>query len=234
MQLRPLLLILAVAQSAAAAEPFSVTGAQVAPGVGDQVISTFFPILQNKGQGAAVEQQLNTFLTPLAGQLQDQVNARLQTLQVGRFMSYMNDAAAATGKQMALDYATDASIFSLSVGAGAAVTNPSHALLTDPQSLVNFDSALPSAGVSANASVLLGINLRHFHLPRYRYFDFGRLGLFVNFGTFKHSFTDDALSTPLKVHYTTLGVHAQYRLIDQVSFARGGLLRWGGLSVATG
>ena len=218
-----------------ASEPFTITDTFVVAGTGEAVIGQFLPQLQGKGQGPAVEAQLNTFLANLSTKLQSDVNKQLDGLQIKRFLGHMGDAMVAGGKQMAIDYATDASIFSLSVGGGGVINSPTQQILSNPATLADdFNNTLPEVGLGAAASVLLGINLRHFHLPKFRYFDFGRLQVFINFMTVSRQIATAAFDDPLSLRYMTLGAHAQYRLVRQHSVLRGGLLRWGGVSVATG
>jgi hypothetical protein len=225
------------AQVAAPQAPyFNISNASVAPGTGEKVIATFYPALVNRGQGAAVEQQLNTNLGTYAAQLTNTVNQSLGNLQIDRFMGRTGNASTHVGKLLSFDHATDASIFSLTLGGGLAVNNFSSQQLTNVGNLGSnlANGSLPDLGGAGTASVLLGVQMRRFGLPTYRYFDFRRLALFVNFMNIERSFSTGALAAPIKTKYTTLGVHALYHLVDPHSVFPGGLLRWGGVSVGTG
>ena len=215
---------------------FNINNSTVVPGTGDKVIALFYPALVNRGQGAAVEQQLNSNLGGYVTQLTSSVNQSLSNLQLDRFIGRMGNASTHVGKMLSFDHATDASIFSLTLGGGLAINNLSSKQLSNTNNLGKdlSNGSLPDLGAAGTASVLLGIQMRRFGLPTFRYFDFRRLALFVNFMNVERSFNTSALSAPLKAKYTTLGVHAQYHLVDPHSVFRGGLLRWGGVMVGTG
>jgi hypothetical protein len=225
------------AQVAGAPAPyFNINNSVVVPGTGDKVIALFYPALVNRGQGAAVEQQLNTNIGGYVTQLTSSVNQSLSNLQLDRFIGRTGNASTHVGKMLSFDHATDASIFSLTLGGGLAINNLSSKQLSNTNNLGKdlSNGSLPDLGAAGTASVLLGIQMRRFGLPTFRYFDFRRLALFVNFMNVERSFNTSALSAPLKANYTTLGVHAQYHLVDPHSVFRGGLLRWGGVMVGTG
>ena len=202
----------------------------VSPGVGQTIFSQFFHQQVSPSQGASIEALMNAAINSSLPTLTKGINDKLATLDATGFLKAMGNSAAGSSKTLPVDYASDPTMFTLSIGAGATSNNLS---ISD---IKNFkpsaaDGNLPDKGVGASFSGLLGLNLRAFNPPRWEYFDFSRLTLF---GSFFAASRSDIGNNHLEVDYKTFGLHGQYQLLDSKALLSGGLLRWGGLAVATG
>ena len=209
---------------------FNVTGVSVDPGVGNKIINQYFPQLASQVNGTQIEALMNQAINQELPTFKDLVNERLLPLQdTSAFLSAMANSGAAASKSMPVDYATDPTLFSLSVATGVS----EHGLSLDDFKNYNLDTTkpLPGQGAGITVSALLGLNLRAFDPPRWDYFDFSRLSLFVNFFAID---LEQPQNANFDVNFKTFGLHGQYQLFDSHALASSGLLRWGGLAVTTG
>ncbi|RYF11620.1 MAG: hypothetical protein EOO40_02970 [Deltaproteobacteria bacterium] len=223
------------AQSAPAGQvaTFDVGNTTLAPGTGDRIINAFAPELRGRGQGPAVEAQLNPLIAQLGAQLQDDVLAKLAALNFGPFVLAMANASAVVTRSMPIDHATRFRLLSLSAGgvvAGNTELIRQVSTVTDQFNNIANGSA-PTVGGSADLSVLLGINLAAFHLPQRRFFDPDRMQIFL-------SGMHLPLGSPTdqyQVNVSHYGLHGKYQLLRARQLTpRFNIVRWGGLNVATG
>ncbi len=212
---------------------FDVTGTSVKPGVGDQIINKYFPTLANQLNGTQLETLMNNAINGPEGltALKAQVSQNLVPLQdTSDFLRAMANSGAAASKTMPVDYATDPTLFSLSV-AGGVSENGFDSINDAKNYTLDTTKPLPGKGGGLTVSAMLGLNLRAFDPPRWAYFDFARLSLFVNFFAID---LDQPSNSNFDINFKTFGLHGQYQLFDSHALFSSGVLRWGGLAVTTG
>ena len=227
-------LITVSAPRRAHAEPFSVSGTTVPAGTGQKILNAFYPALSgNPQQAAMAESQINSLIGNVAPQFVASVNGALDQLNFTNMLGALANAGALSSKAMPGDYATDMTLFSLSV-AGVAATNG-----FSPSSLQSFENnlafsanqAVPALGLSAGASATLSLNLALIPIPNLGPIDFSKMILSVSY--FQLDLPSNLIED-VSGAYRTFGLHGQYRLIDSISIAPGGILHWGGVSIGTG
>jgi hypothetical protein len=216
-------------QLANAAVTFDMPGATLDAATGEQIIQRFYPSLQGQGLGAEVANALNSPLGNATTLFASQIMSQLDGINFEPFLGGMANAGASAAKTLPVDYASDMTLFSLTAGGGVAVHGVS---VTDPLAATpDFTGGTaPELGVGTSMSLLLGINLAAFGLPDIGLIDLARLRTYVSFGSLGYTDTNTGSSFDT----SAFALHGQYQFFDQVNFAPGGLLRWGGLSFNSG
>lgn len=229
--------VLALALTAAAALPpataaasasFTVQNTTLPANTGSTLLQTFYnrqdPALAGQLQ-STLQTQVNTNLANLSAL----VNQNLAQLQVGDFLRANAHALNLASKGLAVDYASDLKLFSLSGALGVGV----HA---DPSASANSyqiraqNGHLPGLGAALNINLTLGINLGFFELPDLGAFELKRLKVYASL----YSGSQNSLLSNSQFSFTAWGLHGQYQLVEAIALAPAGLFRWGGVNVASG
>ena len=212
---------------------FEVDDATIIPGSGDAIIAQQLPALSGLGFGTDLEAQLQPQLTTLVQSLKADVEARLAPLNFSPYLKATANASALSAKAAPVDHATAFRIFSLSLGAGAGISGLGDLVsLKHPSTISTHieNGTAPRFGVAPEASALLGIHLGAFHLPKYKYFDFNRVEVYVNIFRLRLG----GGSKSWAVGASNYGAHAKYQILLGRALAPHGLVRWHGLNVITG
>ena len=206
----------------------TVDNATISAATGSEIANTF----NINASGAQVAAALNTALTPYMQQLASVVDQSLRELHLQRFLTAMSNANAGAAKTFAADYASDPSLLTLGFAAAATGNTSGGNGLWDflrTRSLATtVQGGVPTVGGAVNLAFLLGLNMRIFEIPDLGPIEWSRLTLYGNYGFYGGNLGS------LQVDQKTFGVHATYRLIDQIPWVPGGMLRWGGLQVGLG
>jgi hypothetical protein len=213
---------------------FDLGNTTLTAGTGERIIDAFAPQLSGRGQGPAIEAQLNPIIADLGAQLQADVLAKINALNLAPFVQAMGNAAALAARTMAVDHATKYKLLSLTVGgagvANTALLNRDHDLGQDYNNIAN--GVAPTYGLSAQAAVTLGINLAAFHLPQAGLFDPDRMQIFASGMYLAHgNAAVDQYRFRLN-HWSLLGKYQFLRPVQLVPLYN--FVHWGGLNVATG
>jgi hypothetical protein len=149
----------------------------------------------------------------LAMKIKTEVDNAYDTNNVGKFLRAFGDATSFAQRGIGVDYMSLPHNFMLGIGAQVGVAT------TDELSLGNRPT---TGGAAVNASLMLGLNLADWDLPRWT--------LFAN------GFYESGSTTNLEGKITTAGAHIQYRLVEpQVDQGvEATLLRWSGIDITTG
>jgi hypothetical protein len=168
--------------------------------------------VQLNAEGEALASQLGVTSQDLASRIQTRVNDAYGATNVDGFLRSFADATAFAMRGLGVDYASDPQSLILGVGINFAVAASDQ---------INSDER-PTAGLAANIAFMAGYNLASQGAPRWT--------LFAN-GFYREASTDS-----LEGGLTSVGLHAQYRLLDpQVDdSAATKLLRWGGIDITGG
>jgi hypothetical protein len=162
--------------------------------------------------GQALANQLGITSAELAMRIQDQVNAAYDAKNVDGFIRSFTDATSFSTRGLGVDYVSMPKNLILGVGGNFAVAASG-----------DFNAEeRPTAGLAANVSFMVGMNLADYGNPRWT--------LFAN------GFYRKASLNSLRGGITTAGLHAQYRLIEpqRDEGATTKALRWTGLDITSG
>lgn len=222
-------LISCVALPAQADSSFTVDDATISAATGTEIANTF----NINASGAQVASVLNSAMAPYLTQLSAVVGQTLHQLRLQRFLNAFANANAGASKSFSSDYASDPTVLTLGFSA-AATTNATGGAsgLGEFLSTRNIASAVQNGvsavGGSVSLGFLLGLNLQAFELPDLGPIEWSRLTVYGSFGFYSGQLVGVA------VNMKNYGVHATYRIIDQVPVVPGGIVRWGGLQVGLG
>jgi hypothetical protein len=164
-------------------------------------------------QGQALAMQAGISEADLESRIKTQVDNSYDTTNVNKFLRSFGDATSFAQRGIGVDYMSVPGSFMIGIGAQVGVSS------TDELTL---DQRPTSGGSAANASIMIGYNLKDSGAPRWT--------LFAN-GFYESGSTDQ-----LNGKITTGGLHVQYKLIEpQVDQGTAAVvLRWTGLDLTTG
>jgi hypothetical protein len=164
-------------------------------------------------QGQALATQAGISETDLASRIKDQVDNAYDTANVNKFLRSFGDATSFAQRGLGVDYMSVPGSFMIGVGAQVGVSS------TDELTL---DQRPTNGGAAANASVMIGYNLKDSGAPRWT--------LFAN-GFYENGSTDS-----LNGKIITGGFHIQYKLVapEQDIGVSAAIIRWGGIDLTTG
>ena len=219
------------ATPADAAVSLQVSDAQVDPGVGAKLLQNVFHLSpeQAAAGGPQIEAKIAELLPTLLSSFNTEINSRFAALDTAGVLRAMANAGSGAARLLPTDYATDASVASLSVGGG--VAGNSFALSDLHLSSLNTsDGQLLERGISGAAGASLTFHLRSLDLPRWRYFDPARLTVgasFMRAGPYE-------IDSDVSIGVSNWGARLSYQLLTGHSWAHRGMARWGGLHLGLG
>ncbi len=155
--------------------------------------------------------------------LNEEINKQFQVPSMTGFLTSMANAQAITNKGQGVSYATYHSLFVIGGNLGAGLNTTSG---------FDFNSSggLPPIGLGVQGSIMAGLSLSKFPVPKIGPIDLKKLTVFVNF----FSYSNDSLVDSLTIKTSNFGMHAQYKVIDGKNVGGLGLLNWGGVAFTTG
>lgn len=162
-------------------------------------------------QGEALAAAAGTTPQMLANDIRKEVEKAFQTADVDGFLRAFSDATAFSQRGLAVDYVSVPSSFIIGFGANVSAASADE--------IDNVDS--PTAGAAINLGLMLGANLAGWNLPRWT--------------VFGNAFYNAASTDRLSGNLTSLGAHAQVKLIkpaEDKGYARA--FRWTGLDATSG
>lgn len=159
--------------------------------------------------------------------MQDDVNNDLPDADQSTYLKGMSNASVFSVKGNGTDYANDIDLFIFGVGIGAGLDVGDNSF----GDLVSGDvDGNQIRGVSIAPSLMLGVNMGIFNLPKWGSFDPNQVKLMANFFTMNlGSFGDD-----LDGKVTNFGLHARYKVVGPKDFVPRRMVRWTGVDVTTG
>jgi hypothetical protein len=161
-------------------------------------------------EGTALATAVGSSPMQLAADIKAKIDRAYQTNDVPGFLRAFTDATAFSQRGLAVDYVSVPSSFIIGLGGNVAVSSKDI-----------LDKDAPTAGAAANLGLMLGANLAGSGFPRWTVFGNG----------FYNSGSTDRLSG----HLTSVGGHAQVKLIQPAAdkgVARA--FRWTGIDVTSG
>jgi len=166
---------------------------------------------------------INTGNSTADAALKAEIDKQFQIPSMTDFLKSMANAQSITNKGQGVSYATDHSLFVVGANAGLGLNTTSG---------FDFKSSggLPPIGLGAQGSIMAGLSLSKFPMPKLGPIDLKKLTVFVNFFTY----SNDSLVDSLTLKMNTFGLHAQYKVIDGKNIGGIGILNWGGLAFTTG
>lgn len=175
--------------------------------------------------GFAVPQELKTEIDTMLRQVQNEVNSKLPEADQSTYLKGMSNAGVMSTKGLGVDYASAPDIFVVGagIGVGADVGNNTFSDLVSG----NVE-AEQIRGVGLQGSVMAGVNLGVFNLPKIWVIDLSRITTFLNFFTYDLPSGKDYGGS-----LTNFGFHLQYQLTDGLKLPFH-LFRWGGVFITTG
>ena len=110
--------------SAYAKGTFTIEGADLPSGTAGRVLKELYGAgYSNATIENSLDGTLSTSLNSLKTQLQSQVNTELAKHSATPFLRSMSNAGAGAGRMLTVDYASQAELFTLSVGVGAVASS---------------------------------------------------------------------------------------------------------------
>jgi len=162
-------------------------------------------------EGQAFAAALGKTPAELAAELKQKVDDAYQTANVDGFLRAFTDATAFSQRGIGVDYAAHPENIIFGIAGNVAAASDS----------VVEAQERPTAGATVNFAAMVGVNLASMDLPR--------LTLFGN-GFYQGASTDKLNGT-----ITSVGAHAQYRIISpQVDKGAAVIARWLGLDLTAG
>lgn len=163
--------------------------------------------------GQALAQQAGISETDLAMRIKTRIDDAYDTANVNKFLRSFGDATSFAQRGLGVDYMSLPGSFMIGIGAQVGVSSSDE---------LNLDERPTHGGAAANASIMIGWNLKEQGAPRWT--------LYAN-GFYENGNTDR-----LEGNITTAGFHIQYKLVEpQVDEGVGAaVVRWGGLDLTTG
>lgn len=162
-------------------------------------------------QGRLLATAAGTTETDLANDIRAEIEDAFQTADVDGFLRAFTDATAFSQRGLAVDYVSVPESFIIGFGGNVSAASADE--------IDDVDS--PTAGAAINLGLMLGANLAGWNLPRWT--------------VFGNAFYNSASTDRLSGHLTSLGAHAQVKLIkpaEDKGFSRA--FRWTGLDVTSG
>lgn len=156
--------------------------------------------------------------------LKSEIDSKFQVPSMTSFLTAMANAQSIGNKGQGVSYATDHSLFVLGVNGGVGLNT------TSGFSFSSSGGGLPPIGVGAQGSIMAGLSLAKFPVPKIGPIDLKKITVFVNF----FSYSNDSLVDNLSLKMNTFGIHLQYKIIDSKNIGGIGILNWGGLAFTTG
>jgi len=158
-------------------------------------------------------------------QLENNINNSLPEADSSNYLKGMANSSVFAGKGVGVDYANDIDIFVIGAGVGVGVDVGNNSF----SDLMGGDvDAEQFRGFGVAPGLMGGINAGILPWDKIGPVELDRLKLYFNFLPFKK---DDA---DFSIDSTTIGIHAQYKLIKEKEFLPGGIARWGGVDVSSG
>ncbi len=168
------------------------------------------------GPGANFSASLGLNIPQLEDQLQTELQDIFNTINPGAYLQAMSDAQAFSTKGLGVDYASNPTF--LSVGASGNFT-----VAFGNDGLQETQKDRPVAGLSANISLMGGVNLGKFS-PRLR-----DLIVYGNFFSYKADVDE------MGIRLTNFGAHVQYKILrPKKRRVRQMILQWGGIDLTGG
>lgn len=163
----------------------------------------------------------------LFNEVEKEVNKDLPDADASTYLKGMANASVMSAKGVGTDYANDIDLFIFGVGVGIGADVGSNSF----SDLVGGDVDNNQVrGVSFAPSIMFGLNLGVFDMPKWSFLDLNKVKLMGNFFTMKLDSFDDDLDGKV----TNFGIHARYRIIDPVDIVPGRMVRWNGVDITTG
>lgn len=162
-------------------------------------------------EGRALATAAGTSPDEMANRIKAEIEDAYNTNDVPGFLTAFTDATAFSQRGLAVDYVSAPSSFVIGLGGNVAVAGDD----------AFEDEESPTAGAAINLGLMLGANLAGQGLPRWTLYG--------------NAFYNKASTDRLKGNLTSLGAHAQVKLIKPVEdkgIARA--FRWIGLDVTSG
>ncbi len=167
--------------------------------------------VQLSPEGNALAQQLGVSEAELAAQIKTRVDDIYQTENVDDFLEAFTDATSFSARGLGADYASAPRGFIAGVAASVSAAGD--------ESIRSEER--PTAGVAANLSVMIGMNLREWGQPRWT--------------VYANGFYRNAETEQLDGTVTSAGAHVQYQvLLPSEEAGAKTVMRWIGVSLTSG
>ena len=163
--------------------------------------------------GTQLANQLGISTTQLQNDVNAQIQTAYQTAHLAQYIKAFSDATSFSSRGLGVDYASNAQGLILGIGATAAVSADNLDLSAKP-------NQIPVAGVAANVSGLIGLNLKTVGLPA--------LTVYAN------GFYRDGTVQQLTGSIASAGGHLQWRIIGGNSGPVATAFKWGGIDLTAG
>jgi len=154
-------------------------------------------------------------MTPdeLEADLRGDLGEAFQTARVGDFIRAFGNATSFSNRGVGVDYASNAKSFIFGVAGNLAVALEDD--FDEPQ-----DGEYPVGGIAPNLTIMAGLNLSRWKLPK--------LTLFGN------GFYRKTELGQLDGSITNAGLHGQYRLVGETGGKTSTVVKWGGIDLTGG
>ena len=164
--------------------------------------------------GSNIQEQLDT--------LEAEVNANLPSVDAKRYANGMANSLLLSTKGLSVDYGSNIKLFVVGGGLGMGI---------DPgdKGLDGFSDPTGISGIGASVSGMVGMNLGLLPLPEFGPIDPKKAVIFANFAAMDLPKVADELSGS----FSTIGLHARYKFVDNWSFLKG-LVEWSGVDITSG
>jgi len=175
-------------------------------------------------------QGISTKLSQALDDLSTQVNKDFTEIGLTNFMDGMGEAGAIVNKSYGAEYTSNPEFFVAGIGIGLGVGGDISSLGGSSGS----STSLPNAGVSANVSLVGGLNAALILPRKVGPMESKFLNLYINFMSLELD-TIPGIGESLEPgsEVTSFGLHGTYHIIPPFSFIAG-LFGWGGVMLTSG
>ena len=166
-------------------------------------------VVNLNAQGQALAADLGDGIAELEQRVQDKIDSLYQLENLGQLLKAFGDGTQAADRGLGIDYAAHVGELAFGFAAtGADAGGPT------------LGTSKASAGEIYNFGAFAGGNLATLGLPK--------LTVWIN------GYYETASVEQLTGHLTTIGAHAQWRVVDGRALSPGGRVQWVGLDVTSG
>lgn len=157
----------------------------------------------------------------LEAQVNTKANKDLPEANISETTKGFANATAIAGVGQGTDYADKIEYASIRPNLGIGVDTRDNSI-----------SDAKSGGGAVQASVSIGVNLKHLPIEKVGPIEFKKMDLFVNYLGYDLDNKSDNLEATGSVR--AMGIHARYELIEGKDWVPGYLAQWGGVHLSTG
>jgi hypothetical protein len=189
-----------------------------------KITVTSYGKIDNDPNLADFKSQVNQIVTDL----ETQVNQSLPDASQSTYLKGMSNSNVIAVKGLGVDYASSPDIFVVGVGAGVGADIGNNKISDVTSGKVDANQI---TGIAAQPSIMVGVNLKNFPLPKLGFFDLKKLTVFGNFFSMKD--IDKKINDGrFRGKLSNFGLHASYLVYEGMNIPW--LFRWGGITLTSG